>query len=332
MLSDPWRHWATTGLWSRLLWPASTLYCVVAVARRRLYMAGARTVHKLSVPVIVVGNVTVGGTGKTPFVLWLCAQLAAAGWRPGIVLRGYGGRNRGVLRVAADSDPAYAGDEAVLLARHADGPVIAARDRVAGARALIEAGCDVVVADDGLQHYRLGRCLEIGILDGARRFGNGSCLPGGPLREPSARWDRLDFRVTQGRAAAGEWSMGLTGDKACAVKGQAEVGLAELRRVHAVAGIGHPQRFFRALEGWGLQVIAHPFPDHHRYSAKDLRFDTDDPVVMTEKDAVKCEHLGRPGLWYVPVRAVVDEELARRVLARLTAHPDIAKPVPGLRS
>ncbi|MDA8191092.1 tetraacyldisaccharide 4'-kinase [Acidiferrobacter thiooxydans] len=317
MLSDPWRHWAATGLWSRVLWPMSVLYCALAILRRRLYTVGVCTVQRLPVPVIVVGNVTVGGTGKTPFVLWLCARLSAAGLRPGIVLRGYGGRNRGVLRVDAHSDPGCVGDEAVLLARHAPGPVIAARDRVAGAQALVEAGCDVIVADDGLQHYRLGRCLEIGILDGVRRFGNGLCLPGGPLREPRTRWDRLDFRVTQGQAAAGEWAMGLAGDRAYAVGGHAEVGLADLRRVHAVAGIGHPQRFFRALEGWGLEVIAHPFPDHHRYSAEDLQFDTDDPVVMTEKDAVKCESLGRSGLWYVPVRAVVDEELARRILARL---------------
>lgn len=321
MLSDPWRHWAARGLWSRLLWPASVLYCAGVVLRRRLHTAGLRAIHGLAVPVIVVGNVTVGGTGKTPFVLWLCTRLSAAGLRPGIVLRGYGGRNRGVLRVDAQSDPRCAGDEAVLLARHAPGPVIAARDRVAGARALVEAGCDVVVADDGLQHYRLGRSLEIGILDGVRRFGNGLCLPAGPLREPRARWDRVDFRVTQGHAAAGEWSMGLAGDRAYAVGGQAEVALADLRRVHAVAGIGHPQRFFRALESWGLEVLAHPFPDHHRYSVEDLRFDSDDPVVMTEKDAVKCERLGCSGLWYVPVRAVVDEELARRVVARLGLRP-----------
>ena len=317
MLSDLWRHWAVHGPWSRIVWPASTLYCALAVVRQRLYKTGLRSVHVLPVPVIVVGNVTVGGTGKTPFVLWLCARLAAAGLRPGIVLRGYKGHNRGVLRVGADHDPAWAGDEAVLLARHAMGPVIASRDRVAGARALIAAGCDVIVADDGLQHYRLGRHVEIGILDGVRRFGNGQCLPGGPLREPRSRWERLDFRVTQGDAAPGEWSMRLAGDRAYAVGGQAEVALADLRRVHAVAGIGHPERFFQSLEKQGLEVVSHPFPDHHRYTAKDLRFATDDPVVMTEKDAVKCERLGRPGLWYVPVQAVVDEELSRRILTHL---------------
>lgn len=316
-LRDPWRYWARIGLWNGLLWPASVLYCGVAALRRRLYTAGLRRVHTLEVPVVVVGNVTVGGTGKTPFVLWLCEAFAAAGRRPGIVLRGYGGRNRGVLHVTPSTNPGLAGDEAVLLARHAPGPVIAARDRVAGASALADAGCDVVVADDGLQHYRLGRTLEIGLLDGERRFGNGLCLPAGPLRERRARWDRLDFRITQGRAAEGEWSMALAGETAYAVGGGAQAALAAFRRVHAVAGIGHPQRFFRALEGRGLEVIAHPFADHHRFSEDDLRFDSDDPVVMTEKDAVKCERLARPGLWYVPVRAVVADELACRILARL---------------
>ncbi len=317
MLRDPWRHWAARGPWSRVLWPAGALYCAVATLRRGLYASGLLRTRTLAVPVVVVGNVTVGGTGKTPFVLWLCERLAAEGRRPGIVLRGYGGRNRGVLPVGPAADPGLAGDEAVLLARHARGPVVASRDRVAGAQALVDQGCDVVIADDGLQHYRLGRTVEIGVLDGVRRFGNGLCLPAGPLRERERRWEGLDFRVTQGRAAAGEWSMGLLGEYARAVGGDVQEPLSALRRVHAVAGIGHPQRFFRALEGFGIDVIPHPFADHHRYSEKDLMFAGDEPVVMTEKDAVKCERFARPGLWYVPVRAVLDDELARRIIARL---------------
>lgn len=317
LLKDPWRHWVERGVWSRILWPVAALYCGVTALRRRLYAAGVFRVHAPAVPVVVVGNVTVGGTGKTPFVLWLCEKLAAEGWRPGIVLRGYGGRNRGVLCVEPTTDPWLAGDEAVLLARHARGPVIASRDRVAGARALVERGCDVVIADDGLQHYRLGRTVEIGVLDGTRRFGNGLCLPAGPLRERAARWGHLDFRVTQGRAASGEWSMGLEGEHARAVGGEARVALATLKRVHAVAGIGYPQRFFRALEKSGIEVIPHPFADHHRYSEKDLMFDSPDPVVMTEKDAVKCERLARSGLWYVPVQAALDDELGRRIISRL---------------
>ena len=299
------------------MWPAGAFYCGIATLRRGLYAAGILRVRAVAVPVVVVGNVTVGGTGKTPFVLWLCEKFAAEGRRPGIVLRGYGGRNRGVLRVESTADPGLAGDEAVLLARRARGPVVASRDRVAGARALVDQGCDVVIADDGLQHYRLGRTMEIGVLDGARRFGNGLCLPAGPLRERERRWQGLDFRVTQGRAAAGEWSMGLEGGHARAVGGDAQLPLSSLKRVHAVAGIGHPQRFFQALQKFGIDVIPHPFADHHRYSERDLMFDGGEPVVMTEKDAVKCERFARPGLWYVPVRAALDDELARRIIARL---------------
>ncbi|MHB1670746.1 MAG: tetraacyldisaccharide 4'-kinase [Acidiferrobacter sp.] len=317
MLKDPWRHWAAKGPWSRVLWPAGALYCGVATLRRRLYAAGVLRVHALAVPVVVVGNVTVGGTGKTPFVLWLCEKLAAEGRRPGVVLRGYGGRNRRVLRVESTTDPGLAGDEAVLLARHAQGPVVASRDRVAGAQALAAQGCDVVIADDGLQHYRLARTVEIGVLDGARRFGNGLCLPAGPLREREVRWQQLDFRVTQGRAGVGEWSMGLEGQLAQAVGGDARVPLTAFKRVHAVAGIGHPQRFFRALERFGVEVIPHPFADHHRYAEKDLMFASPEPVVMTEKDAVKCERFALPGLWYVPVRAALDDELARCIVSRL---------------
>ncbi len=317
VLRDPWRHWAERGPWSRILGPVGALYCGVATLRRTLYAAGVLRVHALAVPVVVVGNVTVGGTGKTPFVLWLCEQLALEGRRPGIVLRGYGGRNRDVLCVEATTDAGLAGDEAVLLARRAPGPVVASRDRVAGAQALVAQGCDVVIADDGLQHYRLARTVEIGVLDGTRRFGNGLCLPAGPLREREARWRNLDFRVTQGRADAGEWPMGLEGQQAQAVGGDARVALATFKRVHAVAGIGHPQRFFRALEQSGIEVIPHPFADHHRFTEQDLMFAGPEPVVMTEKDAVKCERFARPGLWYVPVRAALDDELARRIISRL---------------
>ena len=299
--------------------PLTFLYCVVSDLRRWLYAHGYIHVHQLSVPVIVVGNVTIGGTGKTPFAAWLCAQLLAVGMRPGIVLRGYGGRNRHVLRVVPSTDPQLAGDEAVLLARRTGVPVIACPDRARGAQALVWEGCDVVIADDGLQHYRLGRVIEIGILDGQRRFGNGYCLPSGPLRERQARWESLDFRVTQGAAAPGEWKMGLEGGIACAVGRKETVPAKTLGRVHAVAGIGNPGRFFAYLEELGLEVVAHAFADHHNYVPEDLVFDSQDPIVMTEKDAVKCEHFARPGLWYVPVTAAVDQDLARRIVARLTA-------------
>ncbi len=318
-MRDPWQVWAHDGLGARLLRPLGALYCAIVSARRGLYALGVRRRYWLPAPVIVVGNITVGGTGKTPLAVWLCELLVAAGMAPGVVLRGYGGRGRGVLAVSATSDVVVVGDEAVLLARRTGRPVVAARDRVAGAQALIAAGCDVVIADDGLQHYRLGRVLEIGTLDGARRFGNGRCLPAGPLREPVGRWQELDFRVTQGRAGPGEWAMTLTGSQACAVGSAETAPLAAFTRVHAVAGIGNPGRFFRDLEGRGLEVVAHPFPDHYNYRAADLAFDPPWPVIMTEKDAVKCAGFARPDWWYVPVSASVDPDLGRRIVARLRA-------------
>ncbi|MHB8253331.1 MAG: tetraacyldisaccharide 4'-kinase [Acidiferrobacter sp.] len=319
-MKDPWRHWGRLGLWGATFLPLSVCYCAISSLRRWLYARGIFRVHHMPVPVVVVGNITVGGTGKTPFAVWLCAQLRASGMRPGVVLRGYGGRNRAVLRVVPATDPQWAGDEAVLLARRTGVPVIACRDRARGAQALVHAGCDVVIADDGLQHYRLGRSLEIGLLDGARRFGNGFCLPSGPLRERRSRWAALDFRVTQGVAEVGEWVMSLEGDIACAIGGPEQVMAKALGRVHAVAGIGNPGRFFSHLEGLGLQVVAHAFADHHNYQPEDLIFDSEDPVVMTEKDAVKCERFARPGFWYIPVTATVNSDLARRIVARLTVE------------
>ncbi len=299
--------------------PLSVLYCALTDIRRQLYRRGYCRVQQLPVPVIVVGNITVGGTGKTPFVAWLCAQLQSAGLRPGIVLRGYGGRNRGLLAVTPRTDPVLAGDEAVLLARRTGVPVIACRDRPRGAQGLLAEGCDVVIADDGLQHYRLGRRVEIGVLDGRRRFGNGYCLPSGPLRERRNRWDSLDFRVTQGAPARGEWGMRLEGTRAYALGGSEHVPVHTLKRVHAVAGIGHPGRFFAYLEHLGLQVVAHAFADHHNYTLGDLVFDSEDPVIMTEKDAVKCERFAKAGHWYLPVTASLDPNLAQRILARITA-------------
>src|SRR5581483_10167702 len=205
------RHWYRDTLLSRALLPLSAVYRAAVALRRFLYRAGIKRQVRVGVPVIVVGNLTVGGTGKTPLVIWLACLLAQAGYRPGIVTRGYGGRSRTWPRaVHADSDPDDVGDEPVLLARHAGCAVTADPDRVRGARELIaRAGCNIVISDDGLQHLRLARDLEIVVIDGARRFGNNRCLPAGPLREPAARALCADARVVQGNAGAGEWSMQL---------------------------------------------------------------------------------------------------------------------------
>ncbi|MDA8390017.1 MAG: tetraacyldisaccharide 4'-kinase [Gammaproteobacteria bacterium] len=314
---DPWRHWARWTWLSRLLWPLGLVYCALMRLRRAFYRHGWGVCVRIPAPVVIVGNVTVGGTGKTPFVLWLAGILREAGWHPGIVSRGYGGRGRGTQVVTAVSDARLVGDEALLLARRAGVPVVVDRDRARGARRLIALGCDVIVADDGLQHYRLRRDIEIGVLDGERRFGNAACLPAGPLREPLARWAGLDFRVTQGPAGRGEWSMRLRGGVACHVVSGTVRPLADLGRVHAVAGIGNPGRFFAHLRAQGVEVVAHPFADHHNYTQADLDFPGDDPVVMTEKDAVKCARPGDGRWWYVPVDAAVDPALAERILGRL---------------
>lgn len=314
---DPWRYWRRRSGISAVLWPLSWGYCLAIEVRHGLFQTGCLRRHQLPVPVVVVGNVTVGGTGKTPLVIWLCDVLRAAGRQPGIITRGYRRRGRAPLAATPTSDPADVGDEAVLLARRTRVPVMVDADRVRAARRAVAAGCDVVIADDGLQHYRLGRTLEIGVLDGDRRFGNGRCLPSGPLRERLGRWARLDFRVTQGSAAAGEWGMRLEGRQIHAVGGRQVADISDWRRVHAVAGIGNPDRFFSMLRGFGLEVVAHAFPDHHNYVRDDLVFDSPDPVVMTEKDAVKCERFHEPHWWYLPVTAVVDSELAERIVMRL---------------
>lgn len=315
------RIWSADGWASRALLPLSALYGGAARLRRRCYERGWCAATRLPVPVIVVGNLTVGGTGKTPLVLWIARRLAALGWRPGLVTRGYRGRaQRWPQRVLADSDPHLVGDEPVLLARRGGCPVIADPDRPRGAAELYSLGCDIVVADDGLQHYRLARDLEIAVIDGERRFGNGRCLPAGPLREPLSRLAAVDARVTQGAPRPGEWGMALEPD------GFVRLGAAERRApeafrgqaVHAVAGIGYPGRFFAQLRALGLRVIEHPFPDHHAYAAAELRFGDGFPVVMTEKDAVKCERFPLENAWSLAVTAAPEPRFAQWLDHRLT--------------
>lgn len=281
-------------------------------------------------PVIVVGNISVGGSGKTPLVVWLCEQLVSLGVRPGIVLRGYGGRAaRGAspLRVSVDADAAEVGDEALLLARRTGAPVAVGRDRVRAARLLLDEGVRVIVADDGLQHLRLARDLELAVVDGRRGLGNGWLLPAGPLREPPARLAQVDMVVINGTTMGGGslslppsmpcLHMQLQGERLIALDGRAPpMPLASLagRRVHAVGGIGHPERFFQQLRAAGIDVVAHAFPDHHTYQRDELVFTEALPLLMTEKDAVKCQGFGLSDAWYLPVAASfpADEAIALR--------------------
>jgi len=315
------RHWQALTPLSLLFLPLSLLFCLLVALRRLLYRAHLLPSHKVPVPVIVVGNITVGGTGKTPLVIWLVDLLKAYGYRPGVVTRGYRGRSAvWPLAVGPDSSPEEAGDEAVLLAQRCSCPVEAGPDRVEDARQLIELGCNVVVSDDGLQHYRLQRDLEIAVIDGVRRYGNGLCLPAGPLREPAGRLRRVDWRVSNGEPHAGEFGMHLAHASIYRLDDPDQRGEWEQFRsgpVHALAGIGHPERFFDCLRAAGLDIHPHAFPDHHDFRASDLEFGDALPVLMTEKDAVKCRHFARPRHWVVAVTAQPDPALAAAIRRRL---------------
>jgi tetraacyldisaccharide 4'-kinase len=306
-LNRIWYERATPPWW---LLPMSLTYGAIAGSRRLLYAKRVRRATRIPCPVVVVGNLSVGGTGKTPLVCWLVAHLAEAGYRPGVVTRGYGGSIREVRRVSAADDPALAGDESVLLARRTAAPVAAGRDRPAAAQFLVNEGCDVIVSDDGLQHYALARDCEVVVIDGDRRFGNGWLLPAGPLRESPGRMKVADAIVVNGGRALleGALSMRLEAKHAVALKGGAVRPLSSWvgQSIHAVAGIGNPERFFNMLRSRGIEVSGRALADHARLAREDIEFGDGKPVFMTEKDAVKCEALAGAQHWYVPVTASFD--------------------------
>jgi tetraacyldisaccharide 4'-kinase len=302
------------------LWPLSAVYRALARLRRIAYQRGWRATVEVDVPVVIIGNVSVGGTGKTPFVIWLAAQLKQRGRKVGIVTRGYRGKGKEwPCAVTDDSDPEQVGDEPVLLARRTGCPVVAGPDRVACVEALLEgARVDVVLSDDGLQHYRLARTFEIAVVDGARGMGNGLCLPAGPLREPPSRLQEVDAIVVNGAGwgHAGVFRAEAVVTKVYRLKDGAERTLESFRdkTVHAVAGIGNPQRFFDLLGDAGLDVEAHPLEDHAEITLDELTFDEPGPVLITEKDAVKCEHLKTDGVWCVVVDFKFDADSTARLM------------------
>ena len=303
-LNRIWYERAAPPWW---LLPLSLTYGAVAGSRRYLYARHWRRSIRISSPVIVVGNLSVGGTGKTPLVCWLVSRLLDLGFRPGVVTRGYGGSSRTVRLMGPGDDPNIVGDEAILLARRTGAPVAVGRDRPAASQLLVNAGCNVVVSDDGLQHYALARDCEIVVIDGDRRFGNGWLLPAGPLREAPGRLSCADAIVVNGGRVMvdGALTMRLEAKSAVGLAGGATKALDEFagQSVHAVAGIGNPERFFNMLRSHGIEVIGHALPDHARIQADDICFGDQRPVLMTEKDAVKCASMAGPGHWYVPVTA-----------------------------
>lgn len=324
------QYWYQLTLWHVLLLPFSLLFGILASLRRFLYILHLLPVIKLPVPVIVIGNITVGGTGKTPLVIWLANYLQEAGFKPGIVSRGYGGSNIGPLTVTRQSSPALVGDEPVLLARRCRCPVWVGRKRSAAAKALLNAHpeCNVVLSDDGLQHYRLHRDVEIAVVDSERKFGNGLPLPAGPLREMVSRLDSVDAVVVHdgdptARATAGSFAMHLAGETFYnLLNPDFKAVAADLsgKKIYAVAGIGNPQRFFRHLQELGLTVSARPFPDHFPYQPEDLQAPDADAIIMTEKDAVKCEKFADEKFWVLAVDAQVPRELGTLILNKLRTH------------
>jgi len=311
-LQRVWYEGAPSGV---VLWPLSWLFRGVVVLRRRLYVAGILRSFAVGRPVVVVGNISVGGTGKTPLTIWLARQLADGGLRVGVASRGYGGSARSARLVTANDDPAVAGDEPVLIARSTNARVAVGADRVEVARLLAGQGCEVILADDGLQHLRLRRDVEIAVVDGQRRFGNGRLLPAGPLREPVARLQSVAAVVVNGGASQPpEIGMSMAPLDAVSLADPARSRPLSTfcgQPVHAVAAIGNPGRFFDLLRRAGVAPIEHPWPDH---AAPDVRFHDRLPVLMTEKDAVKCRALADERHWYVAVRAQIAAADAERLL------------------
>jgi tetraacyldisaccharide 4'-kinase len=314
------KFWYRRGALAWVLWPASLVFGFFVFLRRVLYRLRVLNSAHPGIPVIVVGNLTVGGTGKTPLVIWIAQLLKAKGWSPAILSRGYGAAAQATPRAATvASDAAEVGDEPIVLARRSGCPVWVGADRARVAAALREQHPDanVLILDDGLQHYRLRRDLEIAVLD-ARGFGNGFLLPAGPLREPKGR--AVDAVVAHGFSREQAFSMSLEGDSVHRMTDARERRTLKSfagQRVHAAAGIGDPNRFFLHLGRAGIQVLPHPFPDHHRFAPGDLEFGDEAPVMLTEKDAVKLRSVARPHWWVLPVSAKLDPAFGAWLLGKL---------------
>jgi tetraacyldisaccharide 4'-kinase len=310
--------WQTKNTLAYLLLPLSFLYRTIIAIRKWLYQKKIKKTTTFPVPVIVVGNITVGGTGKTPLVIWLANFLRQHGYHPGIVSRGYGAKAlQYPMTVMPESDPSLVGDEPLLIVRNTQCPMVVDPQRVrAVKKLLLDTRCDIVISDDGLQHYALGRAIEMVVVDGARKFGNEFCLPAGPLREPIARLNTVNFVITNGVEQKLIPTSFRRVNNSTIVQ---TVNDFKNKTIHAVAGIGYPPRFFNLLRELGLTIIEHSFPDHHKFQATDLIFSEDAIIVMTEKDAVKCEKFAQDTVWYLAVEAQLNAEVGEKILQLLTA-------------
>lgn len=338
-LQEVWYEGRGGGSWLR---PLSWVYALGAALHRAPYSLGLRRARRIGIPVAVVGNLTAGGTGKSPLVAALATAVAARGVAVGILTRGHGAARTAPRRIGADDDARQAGDEPLMLARATGLPVVAAVDRTAGAALLRAAGVQLVLCDDGLQHHALARDLEIVVVDAVRGLGNGRLLPAGPLREGPSRLGTVDWVVlhdTTPHAAAAPTAHGregvlrmslVPGPARRLAGGDASAGAVRPlsafagQRVHAVAGIGDPRRFFAMLRAAGIDPVEHPFPDHHALSVDDLAFGDGAPVLMTSKDAVKCPASADPRLWEVPVSARLDPDDGAALITRLVTLAGVA--------
>jgi tetraacyldisaccharide 4'-kinase len=332
MRAKLFNFWQKRNFLTLLLLPFSWLFIVITRIRFWYYRFLGQ--QSFNVPVIVVGNITLGGTGKTPLVIHLAHFLAEQGYRPGIVLRGYKSslKQHQVMRVYAHSDPSITGDESVLLAHKTGCPVMIGQNRCAGIAHLLDTcpQVNIVLSDDGLQHYRMGREIEIIVLDGERRLGNGFCLPAGPLREAPARLKHVDFIVANGKAATGEWSM------LCKINHAVHFRTGEIKslhdftnqQLHVFAAIGSPHRFFSMLESFGIAIITHVFPDHYVFKEQDFA-SYSEPILLTEKDIVKCNNIQHDNLWYVPLTVAMPAGFTQALLGRIQSGQETVRN-PGL--
>lgn len=315
-------YWYESSFITWLLLPLSWLYCLITIIRRKLYRLHFLKSYSARVPVIVIGNIVVGGSGKTPLLLALCDYIQKQGFKLGVVSRGYGGNVTGVKQVQKKDSADVVGDEPLMIFQRTNLPVVVGADRVAAVNYLLENNdCDIVLSDDGLQHYRMQRNLEIAVIDSKRGFGNGFCLPAGPLRERSSRLQEVDIIVYNGisTSTVEECSYSLQVVSLTKLGGDESRSLTSFlhKPVHAVAGIGNPERFFQQLRQNDVDIIEHVFPDHYRYRQADFSGWNDACILMTEKDAVKCGNLPLTDAWIVKVEADFSDKLESQLSSHL---------------
>lgn len=311
-------YWYSINFVSLLLLPLSGLFCLISFIRSKFYKFGLLQSYKAPLPVVVVGNVTVGGTGKSPLIIELVKQLQAKGRKPGVISRGYGGNADSWPQIVnAETSAAKVGDEPQFIYQRTQCPLVVGPDRRQDIELLIsQFDCDIILADDGLQHYALKRDVEIVVVDASRQFGNGLCLPSGPLRETVSRLQQVDLVILNGGSEL-EASFSMQTSQCLCVgrKNISNVNIDEFsgKTVHAVAGIGNPQRFFTMLAGLGINVIPHAHADHYNYQESDFVFADNLPVLMTEKDAIKCSEFKLNNHWSVPVDIVLSNSAQQRI-------------------